>query len=89
MTISQTVEIPANRRISLDLPLHLPLGKAKVELIVTPETALQKKAVPPLASLLGVDKERDTMEAYFERKRKDKEFENSLFERNINRQIII
>jgi len=30
MTVEQTVEIPASRRISLDLPLELPLGKAKI-----------------------------------------------------------
>jgi hypothetical protein len=38
MTIEQTVEIPENRRLHLDfeLPLSLPAGKAKVELIVTP-----------------------------------------------------
>jgi hypothetical protein len=36
MTIDQTVEIPASRRIFLDLPQDLPVGKAKVELIFTP-----------------------------------------------------
>ena len=35
MTITQTVEIPADRRISLNLPLDLPVGKAKVT--VTPQ----------------------------------------------------
>jgi hypothetical protein len=30
MTIEQTVEIPANHRIFLDLPQELPIGKAKV-----------------------------------------------------------
>ena len=40
MTIEQTVEIPASRRITLDLPLELPMGKAKVELTVTPEKVL-------------------------------------------------
>ena len=30
MTITQTVEIPASRRISLDLPLDLPIGMAKI-----------------------------------------------------------
>ena len=30
MTIEQTVEIPADRRISLDLPPELPVGKAKI-----------------------------------------------------------
>ena len=39
MTIEQTVEIPANRRIFFDLPPELPVGKAKVELIFTPLSA--------------------------------------------------
>jgi len=36
MTIEQTIEIPASRRITLDLPQELPTGKAKVELSFTP-----------------------------------------------------
>jgi hypothetical protein len=35
MTITQTVDIPASRRVFLDLPLELPLGRARVT--VTPE----------------------------------------------------
>jgi hypothetical protein len=42
MTIEQTVEIPVNRRILLDLPQNLPSGKARVEVRVTPVTE-----VPP------------------------------------------
>jgi hypothetical protein len=37
MTIEQTIEIPPNRRLVLDLPFELPIGRAKVELTVTPE----------------------------------------------------
>jgi len=36
MTIEQTIEVPVSRRIFLDLPTDLPVGKAKVELIFTP-----------------------------------------------------
>jgi len=36
MIIEQTIEVPVSRRIFLDLPLDLPVGKAKVELIFTP-----------------------------------------------------
>jgi hypothetical protein len=42
MTIEQTVEIPVNRRIFLDLPQNLPSGKARLEVRVTPVTE-----VPP------------------------------------------
>ena len=36
MTIEQTIEIPASRRVYLDLPPELPIGKAKI--IVTPHS---------------------------------------------------
>ena len=38
MIIEQTVDVPASRRIFLDLPQELPVGRAKVELSITPET---------------------------------------------------
>ena len=41
MIIEQTIEIPASRRIFLDLPQDLPVGRAKVELSITPETTLK------------------------------------------------
>jgi hypothetical protein len=37
MTIEQTVEIPSNHRLVLDLPFELPVGKAKVAVTVTTE----------------------------------------------------
>jgi hypothetical protein len=37
MTIEQTVDIPASRRVTFDLPLTFPVGKAKVALVVYPE----------------------------------------------------
>jgi hypothetical protein len=59
MVIEQTVEIPANRRIFLDLPLALPAGMAKLELKVTPVSIQPKKpfdgSETPLSDrLLGV-----------------------------------
>jgi hypothetical protein len=38
MTIEQTIDILPNRRLEMDLPFELPLGRAKIELIITPET---------------------------------------------------
>jgi len=81
MIIEQTIEIPASRRITLDLPQELPTGKAKVELTITPETIQKEKTVRPLASFAGIDKGLDTMDAYFARKRADKEREDEQFER--------
>jgi hypothetical protein len=37
MTIEQTVEIPASRRVIFDLPSTFPVGKAKAALVVYPE----------------------------------------------------
>jgi len=37
MTIEQTIEIPPNHRLILDLPAELPVGSARVELTVTSE----------------------------------------------------
>jgi hypothetical protein len=82
MTIEQTVEIPASRRITIEVPPELPIGKAKVELTITPETMPKDKTVRPLASFAGIDKGLDTMDAYFARKRADKEKEDAQFERN-------
>ena len=55
MTITQTIEIPADHRIFLDLPHELPVGKAKVT--VTPQT--EKPAAnghEAVASLRGLAK---------------------------------
>jgi hypothetical protein len=51
MTITQTVDIPADRRIFLDLPQDLPLGRASVELKVVPFV----KPKPRLKCLEGAD----------------------------------
>ena len=82
MTIERTIEIPASRRIFLDLPPDLPVGKARVELTVIPETKLPDKNVKPLRLFLGIHKDLDTMDAYFVRKYKDKALEDTQFERN-------
>jgi hypothetical protein len=75
MSITQTIEIPASRRVHLDfeVPLEMPIGRAQVSitpLAETPGTHIS------LLSLRGSCKGLDTMEAYFERKRAEKELEN-------------
>jgi hypothetical protein len=37
MTIEQTIEIQPDRRLVLNLPFELPIGKARLEITVTPE----------------------------------------------------
>jgi len=51
MTIEQTIEIPASRRIFLDLPPELPVGRAKVT--VTPEVEI-KRIRTPISQYFGI-----------------------------------
>jgi len=75
MSITQTIEIPANRKIHLDfeVPIEIPIGKA--QLSVTPLTETTGTHTS-LLSLRGSCKGLDTMEAYFERKKVEKNLEN-------------
>jgi hypothetical protein len=75
MTIEQTVEIPADRRVHLDfeVPFEIPAGKARIS--VTPLEGTPKTDIP-LLSLRGSCKGLDTMEAYFARKRADRVLED-------------
>ena len=45
MIITQTVEIPTNRRLTIDIPPEVPAGKAQVEVKVIPFT---KEETPQL-----------------------------------------
>ncbi|MHC6201884.1 hypothetical protein ACYULU_01665 [Breznakiellaceae bacterium SP9] len=66
MTIEQTVDIPASRRLTIDVPSDIPVGP--VILTFTPKPAAPaEKTAPSLRSLRGIDKDRDTMNAYFKR----------------------
>jgi hypothetical protein len=74
MSITQTIEIPANRRLHLELevPVEIPIGKAQISvtpLAETPGTHIS------LLSLRGSCKGLDTMESYYKRKRTEKEME--------------
>ena len=73
MTIEQTIEVPANRRITLEVPPQIPLGK--VQILVTPVEELPKRGIS-LWSLRGSCKGLDTLEAYLARKRADKALED-------------
>jgi len=41
MIIEKTIEILPSRHLELDLPFDLPLGRAKMELTITPENKKQ------------------------------------------------
>jgi hypothetical protein len=85
MVIEQTVDIPADHRLVLDVPLpfSLPQGKARVALIVIPEAPLRGEAPTPLLAMRGIDRGKDTLDAYFERKRADKAREDGQLERQL------
>ena len=55
MTIKQTVEIPANRRLTIEIPHEIPAGKARLEMKLIPFTKEEEKPEPPLKCLIGVD----------------------------------
>jgi hypothetical protein len=75
MTVTQTVEIPADRRLHLDFefPLEIPVGKARVTITPVEETPQKYSS---LLSMRGSCEGLDTMEAYFERKRAEKALED-------------
>jgi len=73
MTITQTVEIPANRQIFLNLPPELPLGKAKVT--VTPQIETPSdRAYETATKLRGLAKKMGstmTVERFLEMRQED------------------
>ena len=73
MTIEQTIEVPASRRITLEIPPQIPVGR--VQVFVTPVEELPKTSIS-LLSLRGSCKGFDTIDAYFVRKRADKVLED-------------
>ena len=51
MTVEQTIDIPVSRRVYLDLPPELPVGRAKITII--PE-AIPTSNYPPISQYLGI-----------------------------------
>jgi len=85
MTITQTVEIPDNRRVHLDfeVPREVPTGRTSIILQFPVEKQEEKnKEVIPFLALRGTCKDNDTLDAYFARKQADKDFENGLTDVN-------
>jgi hypothetical protein len=86
MTIEQTVEIPANHRLHLELPRTVPTGvMATVEInIPTVVDAFQNSPQPgtPVKSFRGILKGRGiTLERFREMQREDKALEDEADER--------
>jgi hypothetical protein len=67
MVIEQTVDIPASRRLTLDVPREVPAGR-----VVLRFTPADGGAFSPLLAMRGIDRGKDTLDAYCVRKRADK-----------------
>jgi hypothetical protein len=83
MTVTQIIDIPADRRVHFDyeFPLEIPVGKARVT--VTPIVEPPQKAVPPFSSFVGSHKGLGTTEDFLARKRADKADENAQIARRL------
>jgi hypothetical protein len=82
MTIEQTVEIPANRRLTIDVPQDVPPGWTILTFTPAPQTGLRNS----WRSLRGICKNSgDTLDAFLERKHAEKTLEDAAFERGLNR----
>jgi len=83
MTIEQTIEVPASRRIFLDLPPELPVGKAKIT--VTPQIENSPVNAHEAASKLrGLAKKMGstlTVECFLEMRQEDLHLEDEKFEK--------
>ena len=61
MTMTQTVDIPENRRLVIEVPHEVTVGKAQVEFKIISfdrkeeNVTTQEKYIPPLKCLVGVD----------------------------------
>ncbi len=86
MTIEQTIEIPADHRIFLDLPLELPLGKVKVTVTPQPEKPIANSH-GAVANLRGLAKKMGstlTVEDFLAMRREDLLLEESKYRRFFN-----
>ncbi|MDL2230074.1 hypothetical protein LJC14_07490 [Treponema sp. OttesenSCG-928-L16] len=83
MVIEQTVEIPANRRITIEVPPVFPVGKNATILLFTPErfeSAPEKcpSSKEAIEKSWGIAKQFGstlTSDDFLEQRRKDREFE--------------
>jgi len=83
MTIEQTIEVPVSHRISLDLPLELPVGKATITITSKPEKS-NVRAYGSLENLRGIAKKMGstlTMEDFLKMKKEDVLLEEEKYQR--------
>jgi hypothetical protein len=78
MTLQQTIDIPADRRVYFDLPRDIPVGAAKVEFTIIPFRAPRFEAAPQAVEeewvnpLLGLCEDSSlTVDRFLEMKREE------------------
>ena len=59
MTIEQTIEVPASRRITLDVPPQIPVGRTIIAFTPAPEIAPSKPLSVRKVTLTAEEKARD------------------------------
>ena len=83
MTIEQTIEVPADHRVFLDLPPELPVGKAKIT--ITPQTEKPaSSAYGSIENLRGLAKRMGsnlTVENFLEMRREDLRLEEAKYQK--------
>ena len=70
MIIEQTIEIPPNRQLVLNLPQEIPTGKAKAAIVLTfvPEHEENTKRAAAMEKLFGCcSNAEDSLDSYMER----------------------
>ncbi|MCL2800838.1 MAG: hypothetical protein FWD28_03660 [Treponema sp.] len=83
MTISQTIDIPADRRITLEVPREIPTGTtARYELVWFPVTKTANNLNTTLEKIQELCKNSSiTVDSFKEMRRKDKELEENQYRR--------
>jgi len=81
MTIEQTIEIPANRRITLEVPPQIPVGAiAHLELIFSPVNKSDNNLDATLNMIWELCADSPiTVDSFLEMRRQDKELEENQY----------
>jgi len=82
MTITQTIEIPANRRITLDIPSQIPVGAtARFELVWSPRNLQNNNLDIALEKIWNLCKDSSiTVDSFLEMRHQDKELEEKQYQ---------
>jgi hypothetical protein len=83
MTIEQTIEVPASRRVFLDLPIELPVGWAKIT--ITPQVKKPAENIyESVENLRGLAKKMGstlTVERFLDMRQEDLRLEEEKFQK--------